>query len=117
MILNKEFSFAKNVFGCINNIDCFMMEGETRKIFHLTLFKLLLKLMGLLTERKLNNFQLKNWSSFICSKGFKSLMELMLYYSQQYESLYLERIKHMDIKIIRTINRKFPDLSHRAPFS
>lgn len=44
-------------------------------------------------------------------------MELMLYYSQQYESLYLERIKHMDIKIIRTINRKFPDLSHRAPFS
>jgi len=34
-----------------------------------------------------------------------------------FEKEYLDQIKHNDIKIIRTVNRKFPDLSHTAPIS
>lgn len=37
--------------------------------------------------------------------------------SEQYEKEYLEFIRHNDIKVIRAVNRKFPELSHNSPLT
>jgi hypothetical protein len=116
-MLSNEFSLVRHIYSCLKNIDSFLVDAENRQIFTLTLFKLLLRLVRFLCDKKTNHYSLKNWLDYITSPAYSDLYQEMIAYSEVLEKEYLEYIKHNDIKVIRSVNRKFPDLCHNAPIS
>lgn len=83
----------------------------------LGLFKFLLKIVRLLGDRGQNHFQLSNWEEYQQCRLHQDFLLSLTSASEQYEKEYLEFIRHNDIKVIRAVNRKFPELSHNAPLT
>jgi mRNA-degrading endonuclease YafQ of YafQ-DinJ toxin-antitoxin module len=83
----------------------------------LGLFKFLLKVVRLLGDRGQNHFQLSNWQEYQQCRLHQDFLLSITTTSEQYEKEYLEFIRHNDIKVIRAVNRKFPELSHNAPLT
>lgn len=84
------------------------MEEEQSRVLMLTLFKLLLKIVRLLCDKGENHFKLSNWEEYQQCKLHQELYATFTQRSETYEKEYLDFIRHNDIKIIRTVNRKFP---------
>ena len=78
---------------------------------------MLLRLSRFLCDKKTNALNLRNHLEYLTSKAYTDLYPQMVAHSELYEKEYLEHIKHNDIKVIRTVNRKFPDLCSTAPIS
>lgn len=83
----------------------------------LSLFKFLLKEVRLLSERGQNHFQLSNWEEYQQCRLHQDFLLSITATAEQYEKEYLEFIRHNDIKVIRAVNRKFPELSTNAPLT
>ena len=86
-------------------------------MFMLCLFKFLLKVVRLLGDRGQNHFQLSNWEEYQQCRLHQDFLLSITSTAEQYEKEYLEFIRHNDIKVIRAVNRKFPELSHNAPLT
>ena len=65
-----------------------------------------------LTDKKKNNYNLAHWEQLTSSKAYKELYQNITDTSEIYEKEYLEQIKTIDIKDVRSVNKQFPDLSH-----
>jgi hypothetical protein len=101
----------------IQNIESFHLEENTKSMFMLTLFKLLLKILRLLCDKSNNHFQLSNWEEYQHCKLHQEFYSSIASHSEKYEKEYLDFIKHNDIKVIRAVNRKFPELCHNSPLN
>jgi hypothetical protein len=86
-------------------------------MFMLALFKFLLKVVRLLGDRGQNHFQLPNWEEYQQCRLHQDFLSSLTAASEKYEKEYLEFIRHNDIKVIRAVNRKFPELSHNSPLT
>jgi hypothetical protein len=56
-------------------VDSVLIEDEEKEKFVLLLFKLLLKVMRLVSDKKTNHFKLAHWEEMISSKVFKELYQ------------------------------------------
>lgn len=65
-----------------------------------------------MTDKKQNNLKLSHWEELTSSKAYKELYESIADTGEIYEKEYLEQIKLNDIKNIRAVNKRFPDLCH-----
>lgn len=83
----------------------------------LALFKFLLKIVRLLGERGQNHWQLPNWEQYQHCRLHQDFLLSLTSAAEKYEKEYLEFIRHNDIKVIRAVNRKFPELSHNSPLT
>jgi hypothetical protein len=83
----------------------------------LGLFKFVLKEVRLLSERGQNHFQVGNWEEYQQCRLHQDFLLAITATAEQYEKEYLEFIRHNDIKVIRAVNRKFPELSTNAPLN
>lgn len=106
--MKLEFDFVQHYYFLIHNANSLNVEDTNRKMLLLVLFKLLLKQLRLLCDRSQNNFNLSDWDEFKDSKAYQQLYSDLALHSEKYEQEYLEFIKGNDIKVIRTVNRKFP---------
>lgn len=83
----------------------------------LGLFKFVLKEVRLLSERGQNHFKLSNWEEYQQCRLHQDFLLSIIATAEQYEKEYLEFIRHNDIKVIRAVNRRFPELSTNAPLT
>lgn len=83
----------------------------------LILFKLLLKTMRLLCDKNMNHLNLNNWKEYQQCKLYQQLYSELTGCSEKYEKDYLEFIRYNDIRVIRAVNRKFPELCTNNPLS
>ena len=112
-----ELEHAQACYWAIQNIESFVVEENTKNMLMLSLFKFLLKVVGLLGDRGQNHFELTNWEEYQQCRLHQDFLLSITATAEQYEKEYLEFIRHNDIKVIRAVNRKFPELSHNAPLT
>jgi hypothetical protein len=122
MILNHEaisleFEFVQHYYHLIQNIGSLQCEENNRNILTLVLFKLLLKVMRGLCDKNQNLLDLSSWHEYQQCKLYQQLYTDLTLSSEKYEKEYLEFIKSNDIKVIRAVNRKFPELCNNNPLT
>lgn len=69
-LLYNEFLLVRHLYSCIKNIDSFLLRKEVKYQMLLVFFKLLLKLIHFLCDKKQNNFNLKYWTELLASKSY-----------------------------------------------
>lgn len=91
----------------ISNIESFLLDQASKESFWMSLFKILLRLIHE-TEKKSETIKLNINRTF-----YNEIKELAL----RYEKEYLDYLKHLEVKVIRDVNNKFPELSNKNPFN
>lgn len=66
---------CKHLFSCIRNVDSVLIESNDKDRLVLVLFKLLLKVMRLVSDKKTNHFSLPHWEEMTSSKPYKELYQ------------------------------------------
>lgn len=91
----------------ISNIDSFLLDQASKESFWMTLFKILVHLIHD-TEKKSEAVKLN-----LNRALYNEIKELAL----RYEKEYLDYLKHLEVKVIREVNKKFPELCNRNSFN
>lgn len=79
--MSRELTLCKHIFSCIRNVDSVLIENTVKDRLVLVLFKLLLKVMRLVSDKKTNHFKLAFWEEMTSSKAYKELYQQIADYS------------------------------------
>jgi hypothetical protein len=83
----------------------------------IVVYKHIIYLLKKLKNTKFNYFELKKWDQYRESKYFVAIQKEVGVDLELVEKEYLKHLKHKDIKLLREVNGKFPELSHDADFN
>ena len=71
----------------------------------------------MLCDKSKNHLCLSHWEEYQQCKLYQQIYQDFTIDSEKYEKEYLEFVKHNDIKVIRAVNRKFPELCSNNPLT
>ena len=103
----------------IKNIKHFPINDPSHKSFvELILFKHLLRCIKHL-EDPTQHFSehLVGFAQYKNTKDYRNLEKEIKNYVSRYEKEYLDTLKNADIVVIRSVNRRFPELSYTSAFT